>query len=236
MNRLLFLTSTVTPSVIPYWGSVEVRRKEYVKAIKFYLENTSYKILVVDNSGYDFRADFPDEKRLELLHFVETRKNVKGKGYGELLLMEYGFEHSEFIKVANQIVKITGRHIIKNINSLLNFCFQDKAVYVDSTLKMDFARSYFFVAPQTFYVKNLFPKKEMLNDNEGIYLEHILGQSIVEWINKGNIYHEFLLPIHIEGRPGISSVAYQAPNIKRKIAIASKYFLMEIKKMFISKW
>lgn len=236
INRLLFLTSTVKPSVIPYWGSVEVRKKEYINAIKFYLENTSYRILIVDNSGYDFNVDFPNEGRLEALSFVETSKNTKGKGYGEILLMEYGFKHSKFIREANQIVKITGRHIIKNIDKLLAFCNQENAVYVDSTLKIDFARSYFFVAPKSFYIANLFLKKELMNDGDGVYLEHILAQSIKEWMNHGNVYHEFLIPIHIEGRPGISSVAYQAPNIKRKIAIASKFYLMEIKKIFVSTW
>lgn len=236
INRLLFLTSTVKPSVIPYWGSVEVRKKEYINAIKFYLERTPYKILIVDNSGYDFNVDFPNEGRLEALSFVETSKNIKGKGYGEILLMEYGFKHSKFIREADQIVKITGRHIIKNIEKLLTFCNQGKAVYVDSTLKIDFARSYFFVAPKSFYISNLFLKKELMNDGKGVYLEHILAQSIREWMNNKNLYYEFFRPIYIEGRPGISAVSYKTPSLNKKILIATKYLLMELKKKIVSKW
>ena len=53
-GKLIFLTSTVAPRTIKCSGSADERRKEYLKAIEFYLNNTNSNVLVVDNSGYDF--------------------------------------------------------------------------------------------------------------------------------------------------------------------------------------
>lgn len=235
MNNVLFLTSTVTPSVIPFAGSAEERKKEYIKAIKFYLEQTTYKILIVDNSGYDFNKEINNE-RLEALSYVDSTPNNKGKGYGETLLMIYGFAHSTFLRNAQHVIKITGRHIIYNINSLLRFSKNPYAVYIDCTLDFTFARSYFFVAPKKFYEEYLFPHKEQMDDSAGIYLEHVLGGCLSRWISDGNKCHEFLQPIHIIGRPGTSSIAYQAPGIKRKLMIIIKYVLFEINMQMAKKW
>lgn len=236
LYRLLFLTSTVTPSVLPYYGSPELRKDEYVKAIRFYLENTPYRILVVDNSGYDFNKDFPREDRIEALSYKEDNPTDKGKGYGEMLLMQYGFRYSQFLKEANQIVKITGRHIIKNINQQLRLCNDIAALYVDATMQLDFARSYFFVSPKSLYERYLFPRIEELDDPQGIYLEHLLGRSIRKWLRDKGEYHQFLLPVHIIGRGGTAASQYKSPSIDRYVSIAAKFFLFELKKIMIRRW
>ncbi len=207
-----------------------------MKAIRFYLENTPYRILIVDNSGCDFRMDFPNEARIEALSYKEEMPTDKGKGYGEMLLMQYGFRHSQFLKESEQIVKITGRHIIKNINQLLYFCNNFEALYVDSTMQLNFARSYFFVSPKSLYEKYLFPRIETMDDSQGVYLEHLLGASIRKWLRGKGVYHQLLLPIHIVGRGGTTASQYTAPSIERYVSIAAKFFLFELKKMIIRRW
>lgn len=232
MSKLLFLTSTVSPSSIAFCGSVEQRRREYIKAVEFYLSNTSYRILIVDNSGYDFSHDFPNEKRLEALSFTECRPTTKGKGYAESLLMQYGFLHSKFIQEATQIIKITGRHIIKNINKQIFFCTDENAVYADSMINFFNARSYFFLAPKEFFLSWFFGRVEELNDDKGFYFEHLLANCIKQWRMVGGKYHELVLPVYIIGHPGGSSELYHAPSFKRYFVIFCKYIIVELMNLF----
>lgn len=228
MNKLLFLTSTVSPSNISFAGSMSQRRDEYVKAIRFYLEETNCPILIVDNSGYDFKRDFPNEERLECLAYQASDHSSRGKGYGELSLIKYGFEHSCLIEHANQIVKITGRHIVKNINALLDSCKQEKAVYADVDVHLRFAMSYFFVAPKEFYIEKLFPNVELLDDKGHFFFEHLLASMLKQWLQKGNNFHEFRKPIFLVGHPGASSIAYKKPGWQRKFMIRLKYIIREL--------
>lgn len=227
MKRILFLTSTVTPSNIKFVGTQEQRRLEYLRAIGFYLQETDYHILVVDNSGYDFSQDFKDCSRLECLAFKAEDHSAKGKGYGELCLMKYGFEHSRFLIEADQIVKITGRHIVKNINRLLQPCQNRDAVYADIDIKLTFAMTYFFVAPRGFYEEFLFPNMEKLNDSQHFFLEHLVGKQLQEWLSAHRKFHEFRYPIHLVGHQGASCKSYRAPGLDRYLLIGIKYMLRE---------
>lgn len=229
LRRVILLTATVNPTNLSYIGTVERRRIEYINNIRYLLDVTDLSILIIDNSGYDFRQDFPKESRLESLYFTEEDKLLKGKGYGELRLMEYGFKHSLFLKEANQIIKITGRHIIANINNILVHCKNSDSLYVDSTLDLSFARSYFFIAPPVFFTDYLYPRIEELNDSEGFYLEHLMGSAIKKWIYKKHRYREIIFPIDIIGHAGGSSTAYKRANIIRYITIFIKYFIARFK-------
>ena len=228
IKRLIFLTSTVKPKDLPFFGTVEERRMEYINNIKYLLKKTDYPILIVDNSGYDFKNDFPNEERLEALYYVEDNKNVKGKGYGELQLMKYGFTHSLFIKDANQIVKITGRHIIANIKKILKHCPNINTIYADATLDLQSARTYFFLSPPIFYNDYLFPRMEELNDSEGYFLEHLVADSIKKWMKNKENYRELFNPLYIIGHAGTSPIAYKRPNFRRYLNIYAKYYLSRI--------
>lgn len=232
MERLLFLTSTVYPSGVKFAGTQEQRRLEYIKAIKFYLAETDYKILIVDNSAYDYNRDFQKNERLECLAYKAKDHSDFGKGYGELCLMKYGFEHSIFIKEADQIVKITGRHIIKNINQILVPCSQKDAAYIDIDIHLSFAMTYFFVSPKSFYTSYLFPNINKLNDSKHCYLEHIVARCLVKWLDEHHEFHEFKYPIYIIGHQGTSNTTYKTPGLIRYIKIGMKYLLIEIVNKF----
>lgn len=164
MERVLLLTSTVSPKDNPFVGTMEQRRIEYIRAIKWYLKNTPYKIVIVDNSNYDFSLDIRDT-RLDTFRFDAPFQN-KGKGYGELGIIDYGLSHSKSLKFASQIIKITGRHIVTNIMELLDECNDVDAVYEDSNLWLKQAYTYFIVAPKSFYI-SLIKYRNFLNDRGG---------------------------------------------------------------------
>ena len=75
------------------------------------------------------------------------------KGFGEALIIEYGFKNSRLLNEAKDIVKVTGRLIIKNTIQLLNHS-KSGTVYcnlVKATSRKNTGYSIFFRAPKSFY-------------------------------------------------------------------------------------
>ena len=98
---------------------------QYLLALQFYLQNTSCPIVFVDNSNMDKTPFLEYESqygsRLEILSFDGNKVKTQGKGLGEMEIIEYALIHSKFnlLLDKHRIVKITGRLIVRNINSLL---------------------------------------------------------------------------------------------------------------------
>lgn len=230
-GKLIFLTSTVAPRTIKCSGSTDERRNEYLKAIEFYLNNTNSNVLIVDNSGYDFSRDIKNNRFESLSYIGEEKDEIFGKGYCETKILMYGFAHSEFIKTASQIVKVTGRHIIKNINYLMIQARTVDCVYANSDLKLKYPHSYVFIASKHFFGEYLFPNISLMNDYKKMHFEHILGISIIEYINQSGKFEEFIMPIYIIGHPGGNSKHYAPPSFKRYCMIFVKFI---ISKAFLS--
>lgn len=235
MNRVILLTSTVYPDIENYDVDPEERKKEYISAINYYLKNTFYKIVIVDNSDYIFADDIID-RRLECLFYKAVKEDaIYGKGYGESKILSYAIKNSAFLQNAEQIVKITGRHIIVNIESLLSNCKNVDDVYIDVDLNFKYAHSYFFVCNKDFLNNYLLPLQEEMNDSKGSHFEHSLAKALKCWKNDGAIHHEFKYPIYIKGHPGNSSIMYKKPTVIRRIKIMVKYYLNELRTQFIDK-
>lgn len=128
-NVLLFLTACVTPNGMTFTvlQNPRIRLEQYLKSVTYYLTVTDFDILLVENSGHDFIPYFEKyvkNKRIEILSFEgNDYDKCLGKGYGEGVIIKYAFNHSSFIKSHNYIVKITGRHIVTNIEQILSSVF-----------------------------------------------------------------------------------------------------------------
>ena len=72
MGQILFLTACVNPKGMAYTklSNPEIRLQQYKDALDWYLENTSMKILLVENSGYDFSDCYQKQIREGRLEFI----------------------------------------------------------------------------------------------------------------------------------------------------------------------
>lgn len=140
MNAILFLTACVNPSGMAFTklNNPEVRVRQYKEALDWYLENTEFHILLVENSNYDFSKDyqgFIDEGRLEYLTFDGNNfDRSKGKGYGEAAILDYGLKHSQFLgkmQSSQLVIKVTGRLLCTNINYLLKDYHTEGTLYAN---------------------------------------------------------------------------------------------------------
>ena len=174
MGQILFLTACVNPKGMAYTklSNPEIRLQQYKDALDWYLENTSMKILLVENSGYDFSDCYQKQIREGRLEFLCCNGNdydrKRGKGYGEAAIMEYGLLHSKFINNNPNIliVKVTGRLFCRNIKELCKRYHQQQTVYANiakDDWNGNIIVSQFFIAPADFLLNCFLSKREEIS-------------------------------------------------------------------------
>jgi len=130
----IILTSTVNinPNIDHlYQKNPEERISTYLKSILQWLTKTNFKIILVENSGYNF-DELNNEKelyknRFEVITFKENSieeasylKNNISKGNSEIFAINYAFNNSKIINSSNFIIKITARYYIDELEKYLN--------------------------------------------------------------------------------------------------------------------
>lgn len=211
MKMVILLTGCIDPNGMAYTAlnSIEERKTQYVNAIQFYLKETSYPIVFCENSGTDISYLFQNHinsGRLECLSFYGNQNKEKGKGYGEAEIIEYTLNHSRLICDNCIITKITGRLIINNICNILSpLKKQDNFVSCLFHSDLKFADSRLICAATGFYTEFL-KNKDQINDNNGVYFEHILSSSV---INSNMRYIPFPEEPMIIGTSGTTGDIYQ---------------------------
>lgn len=218
MNRraTILLTGTINVGNISNTKhrDADIRKKEYIESINYYLSFTNYKILFVENSNVNiskYFVEFIELGRLEILSFNGNSFNPNlGKSFGEIEIIEYAFNNSKILNQTDNVIKITGRYRILNINSIVDNEYENTLVssfYYDLNL-MD---SRIFYAPKYFFLNYLIKKKYLINENKFIYFEHILSKAAFEFLSDINNKHiQFKNIPHIKGVFGTFNKRYNS--------------------------
>lgn len=212
---ILLLTGCINPSGMSYTSlnDPKERERQYVNAIHFYLSKTHYPVVFTENSGTDISQLFTDSiksGRMEFLTFKGNQNKERGKGYGECEILQYALEHSILINTAKskRIAKITGRLIIRNIQSIILwhtlFTSQDTTLCSFNS-DLSFPDSRFIIASKEFY-HTFLKKKDCINDSTGYYFEHALCDTIKK--EKAFAYSPFFMMPRIEGISGSTGKEY----------------------------
>lgn len=211
MNTVLFLTACINPNGMTQTRlqDADERLRQYVTALQWYLFHTNLQIVFVENTGYDISDQFKqyiDAGRLEVLTFNGNSYNKSlGKGYGEALIIMHGLENSRWLKNADHIIKITGRLICKNINRI---CCSYKHLDTIYAIKrkgpfgqME-CQSQVMVVTKEFLNNYFLTGIEKLNDSKFYWFEHLLYDSIKDWVKDGHHYRYMWIPVKLEGQSG----------------------------------
>ncbi|MGE8427226.1 MAG: hypothetical protein ACN6O7_05095 [Sphingobacterium sp.] len=233
----ILLTGCIDPKgmILTALQNNEDRKLQYVTAIRYYLKETDFPIVFVENSGTDISNEFDDveKKRLEFITFSnnEYDRNL-GKGYGEMLILMKAVEQSKYINNAEFICKITGRYIIKNINSLLQSYKSEKIdIYGLQKFNFQFVDSRIFIAEKSFYSDFLFQFLDSLNDSEGVYFEHCLSKATLLAMASGKSFMPFKCLPWIVGQSGTDGNFYNSSIfhwLPRNLIQRAKYILNKI--------
>ena len=233
---VLVLTGCIIPN---YNDTVKIRNTkercaQYKRAIEWYYNNTPYKIVFCDNSGYSLAYDFRNRNdRIEILTYNSGWEGFdRSKGYKEMEILEYVWSNSQYVKHGKLFVKITGRLILLNICKIINY-LRNKSVK-QMVCSYQNSRKPFSDCKFIFFTNNFWPI--LLSYKEKIYqsnnFEHITYDAIKEAVAKGI---QFIYPPVLDNVDGIgggsgiiynkSKLDYFMSNIKHQI----RRFLFKIK-------
>ena len=239
MDDIILLTACINPGGMPFTvvSDATQRLNQYLLALQFYLQNTSCPIVFVDNSNMD-KTPFHEYEsqygsRLEILSFDGNKVKTQGKGLGEMEIIEYALIHSKFnlLLDKHRIVKITGRLIVRNINSLLKcdkwHLYPYKSIVCHVNSDLTFADSRIFISLGSF-MNLLVKQKKYLNDTKGIYFEHLLCQQIKQ--QKTFTFFPFITEPHFEGISGSTGIKYEKPNTSLLYKLRYLNFQMGVQK------
>ena len=135
MKNYLLMTATVTPPT----GETELTRidpllrlTDYLQAFKYYLSDEITAIdgiIFVDNSNHALEEirllaqNYQGPKQIEILSFYGLDYPIEyNRGYGELKLIEYAYEHSHLMQAmqeADRFWKVTGRLKVMTLNKII---------------------------------------------------------------------------------------------------------------------
>ncbi|MBJ6118424.1 hypothetical protein JAO76_09490 [Pontibacter sp. BT310] len=214
---LIFLTGCINPAGMSHTAlqDPEVRKSQYIEAIKFYLLNTDLPILFVENSNTpipigEFK-DFSIDNRLELITFDGNNYNKElGKGYGEMLIIEHALKFSLFIRTAEFVFKITGRYKILNISSfIIDYkTSQSYNLLIDLKENLSFSDSRFLGCVPSFFSEILLKYKDRVNDSIEIFFEHALCNATHEAIIRGYRFSFLKFKPRYSGTYGTDNTVY----------------------------
>ena len=239
MDDIILLTACINPGGMPFTvvSDATQRLNQYLLALQFYLQNTSCPIVFVDNSNMDKTPFLEYESqygsRLEILSFDGNKVKTQGKGLGEMEIIEYALIHSKFnlLLDKHRIVKITGRLIVRNINSLLKcdkwHLYPYKSIVCHVNSDLTFADSRIFISLGSF-MNLLVKQRKYLNDTKGMYFEHLLCQQIKQ--QKTFTFFPFITEPHFEGISGSTGIKYEKPNTSLLYKLRYLNFQMGVQK------
>lgn len=212
---VVLLTGTIVPNVVDKLAvfQPEVRKNQYLSAIRWYVENTDYRIVFCENSGSDVSPflNAEEKERVEVLTFAQPQITdpTKDRGYTEMLILEYALQHSQYLSNADLIVKGTGRLILKNIKSLVGMC-KRRRKFVSTWMLYGclYAESRFFLCSVSFLRYFVGVKdKVCVNCN----FEATLAQTVRSSIKEGYIFHYPIIRPWISGVGGGSGAQFELP-------------------------
>lgn len=131
-NVTILLTSTVNVQNKSYLFQTDKKERlnTYLKSIKKWLNNTTFNLVLVENSGYifeelnDYLIKYKD--RFEIISFEESKldeakylKNNNSKGASEIFAINYAFNHSKLLQNSIFIIKVTARYFIPELEDYL---------------------------------------------------------------------------------------------------------------------
>jgi hypothetical protein len=165
---------------------ISTRLADYRGAFKRWIQTPEASpVIFVENSGFDL-SEFEDiaaevpNKQVELLSFrCPPFDGSLGKGYGEMLCLQYCLAHSKVLRESPRFLKVTGRYYLANAPMILNYLRLHREIDVACKLErnLTWADSRAF-GGATEFLRNYFcPMLDQIDDTNGSAFEHVLARA-----------------------------------------------------------
>jgi hypothetical protein len=220
----ILLTATIEPGKIPYLkrADPELRRRDYTEAflqwMAYPIENP---IVFCENSGADV-SDFETLARnrrsagpVEIISFrAQEGVEFRGKGYGELRLVEHALASSALLAAAPLVMKVTGRLFISNAAGILGrISDQSATVFCDLRQNLSIADSRVFLASPDFLSEYLVPRALEIDDLANVMFETVLARAVHGALSEGATWRPLPLTPRWHGLAGTADLPYKSSVI-----------------------
>jgi hypothetical protein len=223
---VVLLTATVDPRgmVRTVVSDPDTRLREYHAVIcDMVAQLPGIPVVVCDNSGRGVEqpavgesvASWPDE--VQFVSFDDHGEAVgRGKGYGEMGIIQHVLENVQVAKSADLIVKVTGRYRVTNAGSLIHkiSAAGPADVVVDLVAGLTQADCRFFVASPRFLRDYLAPMRESIDDDHDVCFEHVLARAVHRAIADGLVWRSMPDVPVIVGRSGTNGRPYASGRVR----------------------
>ena len=235
-SYVLLLTATIKVEGMSNTVLIDsdVRAQQYKDAIFFYLKTTKCKIVFCENSGTDISDSFKgNEDRIEFLTFQGNNYDKsRGKGLGEIGIFNHVLKNSQFIKDNVYVVKITGRFIFNNIESLIRYHslmpFKHKVVNINVTPAAAFCDSRFFICSKDYLAIVVNSQYvSMLDERNNFFIESMLVRIFNE---SRSVYAiPFIIKPQGNGVSGTTGYRYmEPPKVDFKYSASQFLFVLKL--------
>lgn len=242
-NYVILLTACVNPGNMPHTSitNQDIRLQSYIDALEFYTNKINCPIVFVENSGVDISNFIENKENIEFITFKGNNfDKKKGKGYGEGEIIKYAFQNSKILKECNNklIIKITGRHIVNNIRTILQIdnilSIGQERVVAHIHKKSRITNSAMFIGSKKFFIDYFLANINNIDESKHIWFEHALYNAMYQYSKdkKGKCVN-IPIELHKTGKCGSTGSTFKKPNLKQHITCIIKFVLykLNIKKL-----
>lgn len=227
--------------------SKNYRIEQYENALDWLIENTPNLdgIVFCDNTNFLLQnANIIEKadrykKKLEVMAFQSDYESVvkQGKGYGEGEIIKFALQNSKLLAEADNFYKLTGRLIVKNLNKVIsesskyiNYFIVHPAEFSGSAL----VSTVFYKVNVDFYRKNLIDTYKKVDDLNGVYLEKLFYNVLLDC---GTNIRSFPIFPKISGKSGSTGDLYDYSPIKLIREKTFNWFgFYDLKPNFLVRW
>jgi hypothetical protein len=220
-KHLLLMTATITPGNALDLARVDpsARLMDYVQALTFYLTLINHPldgIVFVENSDSDvsiLRQVVEQQGQAHRVEFLCNYGHVtyaeKGRAYGEFKLLDFAMSNSSMVQQAGEagvIWKITGRYIVRNLQSVIHRSPKSFDVYVDmKNQPMPWMDMRLMAWTRRGYDKVLFGLADALDSNMN---ERVMRHHFPEMVPGLSLVRRFRCEPFVEGVRGYDNANY----------------------------
>jgi len=239
---IVLLTGTIIqdPKALAVWIAPEIREKQYQRSLEYLAKSKTgvKKVVFCENSeaslkSFEYLFSLYREKQLILEIYkvpMPDKQVFMGKGWGEGIIIKKALENVGSFKEYSGFIKITGRCQVLNLKRIIEIIQR----YLQTNPDLKFVCQHFinerkpsmytdlFWSDREFYMENLLNVYKEVDDNNGVYLEHVIAQRLLNVCARNKVG---ILPIPLilrgimgsNGRPYLTTLQIIKKHIKQTL-------------------
>lgn len=189
----------------------DTRYQDYKQAFTQWVHTPGdFPLIFVENSGFDLSelkaiSDAAAKRKVEFLSFqCPPFDGSLGKGYGEMICLDYCLDHSEILRSRSRFLKVTGRYFLSNAARLLHAVESrpDADVICNLLDDLTWADSRAFGGSTSFLRDHLCAMRHLVNDSEGRAFENVLARAMHRVMSDGGKWALLPEPPQLTGVSG----------------------------------